>query len=684
MSSEPPISNSTNGVAVPAAKCGLHVVIAGAGIAGLTAAIYLRKQGHRCTLLEKSHLAKETGAAVHLAPNSNGVLRRIGIYAEKQGANPMESPWLLTHRVHLHEELKRRAMAPEDEGPPAVLRTSCPVVDVDPESGIVTLESGEMITGDVILGADGAHSKSRAKLPGGNLQTKPSGKSAFRFLVPRRAALDDPVTAKFAQRNGELIIWFSTDRRVVMYPCSNNTQLNFVCVHPREETEAESKQDNWNSGTNKAKLLEVYCDLDPALRALLDKVDSSSIRVWELLDMDKLPTWVNGRLALLGDAAHPFLPHQGQGAGCAMEDAVSLAVVLSRGTPASDVPERLRLYESFRYERAHKIQYFSRVSGRDVEEPGAAIDMTEYSQYNFGHDEWDNSTNLFRKWQWARNPNVFWRMPISFGPMPGPRQTHGGVVRDGLNSTFTNASIKFKTSRTLLQNLFPTESFSFKGPGTIAYASFSQTTLNKMHWLGGGGYRHIGLYIHGVQYTKKNGEVVDGTFLPLLFESLTDPIVSGREELGMPKLYCSVDIYQRSSCYKVQCGWEGSKFATMSLEGLKPDDPASDQGTIGGESDDGIFAYRYIPCVGERGKADVEHTTFIEHAQEAKNTPQKVLSVQRATNSSVKFDALDWEALPTLHHIISRVAEIPIYEIVSAKVVSGLGVSDVSSARRID
>lgn len=71
-------------------QSGLNVVVVGAGIGGLTAAIYLRKSGHHVTLLEQSRFANELGAAVHLAPNANGILRRIGIYAEKLGANPME------------------------------------------------------------------------------------------------------------------------------------------------------------------------------------------------------------------------------------------------------------------------------------------------------------------------------------------------------------------------------------------------------------------------------------------------------------------------------------------------------------------------------------------------------------------------------------------------------------------
>lgn len=154
-----------------------------------------------------------------------------------------------------------------------------------------------------------------------------------------------------------------------MYPCDNNAQLNFVCIHPREESEA--RNDDWNREASKATLLKVYESFGPALLTLLDKADAQSLKVWELLDMDPLPTWINERLALLGDSAHPFLPHQGQGAGCAMEDAAALAVVLRQGVTRKEVPERLQLYEQIRLERAHKIQNYSRIAGRDIAEEGA-------------------------------------------------------------------------------------------------------------------------------------------------------------------------------------------------------------------------------------------------------------------------------------------------------------------------
>lgn len=384
-----------------------------------------------------------------------------------------------------------------------------------------------------------------------------------------------------------------------------------------------------------------------------------------------------------------------------MEDAATIAVVFPFGTLPEEVPERLKLYEKIRYTRANAIQEFSRQAGKDFIDGKPQIDSKQplnpayfhsltqntvmtYTAYNFGHDEWDNSTNEFKKFQRAKNPNVYWRAPVAFGPSPGPRQDIWGRPRPSLHQTFVTASIKFKTSRTFLQNLFPTESFTFKSPGTVAYASFSTTTLGKMSWLGGGGYNHFGLYIHGVQYKKKDGSTIDGTYMPVLFESLTDPIVTGRDELGMPKLYCAIDIHRREKSYRMQASWQGAKFADFNLEGLEAVDHKTEQGTIGGESDYGILVYRYVPAVGERGKSDCEYPVVVPHGEESKVVPSTVHSVAKSQKSSVIFNKMDWDALPTLHHIVDVLADIPIYEVVGAKVVEGTGVPDVSSARRIE
>lgn len=205
-----------------------------------------------------------------------------------------------------------------------------------------------------------------------------------------------------------------------------------------------------------------------------------------------------------------------------------------------------------------------------------------------------------------------------------------------------------------------------------------------MEWLGGSGYKHIGLYVHGVEYVKDDGSVVQGTYLPILFESLTDPIVSGREELGMPKLYTSVDVYRRANSYRIRTGWEGALWGNFLLEDLVEVDPSTTTGALSGEADAGILAYKYQPKSGRENKniAAEEYAIFDPFSKATPTPrPQKVYTTKKA---SIQIDPLDWEQLPTLHHIISRLAEVPVFEVVQAKLVEGEGVPDVSGAAPIE
>ncbi|KAL2815825.1 hypothetical protein BDW59DRAFT_176011 [Aspergillus cavernicola] len=684
---------------------GLRILIAGAGIGGLSAAIALRQQGHRVELFERSRFANEIGAAIHLTSNANGALLRLGIDATTLGAVEskkmrVHSPkgpeifsvdiektadcwryrWLLVHRAHLHEGLKVAAQA-LGHGIPARLHKSGKVVDIDPHNATITLENGEVVSGDVVLGADGVHSAARAKLSGGeNIKPFSSGKNAFRFLISRKDALEDPETRDLVQELGTWYMFDSCEKRVVIYPCANHELLNFVCIHPDNESKICDGSE-WDQGASKESLLEVFKEFSPQVLKLLSKADPVTLKVWALLDSNDLSTWIEDRLAVLGDAAHPFLPYRASGGAMAIEDAISLGVMLSRGVRQEDVPERLKLYEKARLTRATTIQQLTRKSSHGPLPPGEEKGITDYI---FGHDEFDHSSQILRKHLWSKTPQMYWRQPIVFGPMPGPRQDFQGRSRLGRSSMskFQTTSIRFKTSRTLLQNLLPNDSYSFGTPSTVAVANFSQTLLSGMNWLGGGGYRHLGLYIEGVQYKKANGEIVTGTYLPILFENLTDPIVSGREELGMPKLYSAIDANERDGSHFLQASWQGAVWGRFRWEGLEDEDPEAHVGP----SDSGILVHRYIPKVGAefKGQAEAEYPVTVPHADESKLLISKVTRVRKAQAASFEIDALNWEALPTLHHIIERLAEIPVDEVLSAKVVEGEGVSDVSSARSLE
>lgn len=400
----------------------------------------------------------------------------------------------------------------------------------------------------------------------------------------------------------------------------------------------------------------------------------------------------------------------------AMEDALSLAAVL-QDSPREEIPERLKLYQECRKYRADRIQEYTRMAGRDLSEitksDGKKLDskyvygtarvnvaltqvVNEYTMYNFGHDEWHNSCQKLREWHTARNPNVYRRMPITFGPAPGPRQDVWGRKRPADKQTYTTATVKFRTSRTLLQNLLP-QGFSFAAPVTVCQATWRTTTLDNMDWLGGGGYNFSGLWIHGVKYTKKDGSVVHGSYIAVLFENLTDPIVTGREELGMPKLYSEIDIFKKAKSRHVRLSWRGATFVDVTLDDL--DTPPATNGeaaTNGGPpaasgppggpprppppKEEGEFGYKYIPAVGKPGQADADYATFIPYPKELPQPSSTLV----AKNASLSFQERDWASLPTLHHVAARLAEIPVFGIVEAKIVEGSGVGDLGEMVRLE
>lgn len=382
----------------------LKVIIAGGGIGGFTAAIALRQQGHdvevslapfylealapTCSqLYEQSRFANEIGAAIHMVPNAVGLLRRLGVYVEEEGAVELkqtrlikysgellsttdntktaerwQNQWWMAHRAHLHKHLKAVATSADGKGRPVQVHTSSKIAKVDPHPAKMVLQDGTEIGGDVIVGADGVHSVARLAVTDKEFRSLQTKNSALRFLITQESAMADPVTYDIATTSASMDMWYGPDRKVVLYPCVNGTILNFVCVHPAVLSDTSG---DYNQTGSKEKLLEIYRDFEPRVLHLLEKADPETLFVYPFFDMETLPSFVNDRLALIGDAAHPFTPHLAQGGAMAIEDAFSLGVMLPAGTTPDEVPERLKLYNKARYERASTIQNYSRIAGGD-------------------------------------------------------------------------------------------------------------------------------------------------------------------------------------------------------------------------------------------------------------------------------------------------------------------------------
>lgn len=337
------------------------VAIIGAGIGGLATANALIHKGFDVQIYEQARQLGEVGAGVALGANSIRLLDRLGLQGPLQDYGPRWTNWRFSDsggRVLTEQEMDGRVLGmyrPDliamltDNLPNGVVSTGRQCVDFrqDTDHAIVEFADGEHAEADLVVAADGIHSVLQRHV------VEPSdpvfsGSIAYRGVIPAERVPNYPGTVS--------TMWMGAGKHFLVFTLRGGQLINFVGFVPSDDEMRES----WSAPGDPATLAREFADWDPMVQRIISQVDTTFR--WGLYDRDPLPRWSNGRLTLLGDAAHPMLPHMGQGANQSIEDAVALATVLE-GVEQVDIPDALQRYESLRRERTSQVQRNSRDGG---------------------------------------------------------------------------------------------------------------------------------------------------------------------------------------------------------------------------------------------------------------------------------------------------------------------------------
>ncbi|KAJ7778667.1 FAD/NAD(P)-binding domain-containing protein [Mycena maculata] len=353
----------------------LNISIVGAGIGGLTAAIALRRNGHLVEIFETAETKTEIGAGLGVQINALRVLEHLGVSKnnlkstpfdgsvtfDSQGGEGRTMSWLigptnglLCHRNDLYEELNRLATG-EGEGPPVKLHLGSKVVGCNAEEGSISLESGEAVHADFVLGADGVNSIIRTNILGYVQDAPRCDFSCFRMVLEGSNVKESPELAWFYEGvSGVRVVLVKGPpfRRLIIYPVQNRTLINVVALY---EDSPEDEAGSVPTATRE-EVLDKFHGLDSKFLRLFDLPVRDSIRKWKIRALPMLPTWILGRAALLGDAAHATAPLLAQGAGMAIEEGGALGCLLPVGTRREDIPARLQAYQDLRKERGDFVR----------------------------------------------------------------------------------------------------------------------------------------------------------------------------------------------------------------------------------------------------------------------------------------------------------------------------------------
>lgn len=355
-----------------------HILIAGAGIGGLTAALALLRRGFDVDVYEQAPQLLEFGAGIQIAANGSRLLIHLGLEDEmrrvaKEAAGKevriwntgqtfklfdlgedsvrrFGAPYWFVHRGDLNAVLRDAVLALKSDA----IHTGARCLGFSQAGGRVTLEieGGRKAEGDVLIAADGVHSRMRQQMFD-SAQSEFMGIIAWRGLIPMKslsAELQRPVGTN----------WVGPRGHVITYPVRAGELLNFVGFGERDDWRGES----WNEKGSKAECAADFPGWNDYVHEMIAKTDQPY--KWALIGRAPLQTWTKGHVALLGDACHPTLPFLAQGAIMAIEDGVVLARCLDA---YDDIGAALVAYQNARVDRATKIVVGSTEAGKRFHNP---------------------------------------------------------------------------------------------------------------------------------------------------------------------------------------------------------------------------------------------------------------------------------------------------------------------------
>jgi len=376
-----------------------HVIVAGAGIGGLACALALARAGVAVDVLEQADALGEVGAGLQLGPNAVRVLADWGLLQDLRvrAAFPLTlrvhdahggqrlgqlglgaaalarygQLYATIHRADLHDLLLQAVQ--RQGGVRVHLGTRVAAYEVAPNSLRVVCESGSVFEGAALIGADGLWSRVRTQMLGAQA-VRATGHLAYRGLVS-----SERLSA--AQRELSVTAWLGPRLHVVHYPVKRGDWLNVVAVVQGALGQGHggppgSDPQNWSHEARAQDLLHALGPVCTELKDMLGAV--TDWRLWALHDRAPVANaseHAQGRVALLGDAAHPLRPYLAQGAAMAMEDAWTLGRLLqtqpSASEAASDWPALLARYAQTRWQRNARVQSRSQRNGTIFHASGA-------------------------------------------------------------------------------------------------------------------------------------------------------------------------------------------------------------------------------------------------------------------------------------------------------------------------